>query len=40
MYSSNFSHGTDRPQATASATTPTVCPACQSAAIATTARNP
>jgi transposase-like protein len=40
MPSSNFSHGPDRSHATASATTPTVCPACRSTAIATTTRNP
>jgi hypothetical protein len=40
MHSSRFSRGTDRSHVTASVTTPTVCPACQSAAIATTARNP
>ena len=40
MHSSNFRHGTDRSRAAASVTTPTVCPACQSAAIATKARNP
>lgn len=38
MYSSNFHFGSDRPGATASV--PTVCPACHSAAIATTARKP
>ncbi len=39
MHSSNFSHGADR-SVTAPVITPTVCPACQSAAIATTSRNP
>jgi predicted Zn finger-like uncharacterized protein len=40
MHSSNFSYGSDRSRVTASDTTPTVCPACQSNAIVTMARNP
>ena len=40
MHSSNSSYDTDRARATADAAAPTVCPACKSAAIATTARNP
>jgi transposase-like protein len=38
MHSSNF--GADRSREAAAVTTPTVCPACQSTAIATTARTP
>ena len=38
MYSSNVRDRTDRSPVTAS--TPTVCPACRSAEIATTARKP
>ena len=40
MHSPNLGNGTDRAGATASVTTPTVCPACQSPAIVTAARNP
>jgi transposase-like protein len=37
---SSWNGGTDRPRQTGAATVPTQCPACQSNAITTTARNP